>query len=403
MEWGDAGYDETTKGMLNKDPPMRMEGCDRIRGKMGEWQEQAENDLTTAFKGLLMGLRMRGAGRNDELREKHNGSVRHRGPRNKAYQWVETEFPSCQMDEVTLEGMCSAMTSLGLNRIFFVGDALQGQMVLSLWTLLGLSDYPGHKTMGAWNRVVECPTGRSFEIAYVRNDDLAGNLRPDITETHSDYPWVKTYSNYDGRTLLVVSTGSYLNQFDRFKQDIIRFATSGLDDLQRPEDIVVYRTTAPGHRDCEDTNPDSNLLTEEEFVRYNDFAMKEFFSREKGQIQWAPVVPGADSEMEHVSASASWSGTGANAGAGPESGAMSEAEAAAGSPQPRKIHLLDVYPMTILHPEGGAMQDGKPKEMHDCAHEYLPGPPDSWNHMLYSQMIDLVFASRESQRRYHTR
>ena len=43
--------------------------------------------------------------------------------------------------------------------------------------------------------------------------------------------------------------------------------------------------------------------------------------------------------------------------------------------------LLYVYPMSILRPD-----EHKRKE--DCLHYKLPGPPDFWNHLLYSSLTE---------------
>ena len=45
--------------------------------------------------------------------------------------------------------------------------------------------------------------------------------------------------------------------------------------------------------------------------------------------------------------------------------------------QGTRIKLLDVFPMTILRPDGHRVE-----RKHDCLHYYLPGPPDFWNHLL---------------------
>lgn len=429
---GDSDFEST----LLKDPPLRSEGCDQIRGKMGEWIPEDVNS-NPALKGLVDGIMMRGANRYQEkraemekTRERGSGKVTFgggEGEAGKAFKWVETAFPTCQMDKLTLPGLCAAVETLGISRIFFLGDVLQGQMVLSLWTLLGLSDYPGHKTMGAWNRVVDCPepfnAGQSFEIAYARNDDLDDNQRIDVSPSHANYPWIKDYlsggEDPNKRTLLVASTGAYVQDYDRFRRSLDKFAHHTLDALKRPDDLVFYRTSAPGHRDCEEVNgARSGVLTEEAFVRYNNAAMEEFHNRELDKRGGPEFVQ------------ASWSATGLSQG---PSGQGGEGQAQGGQqPEPTTtakhgVQVLDVYHMTVRHPEGAPAlpteggrapddssapqekaQEGatpgneyKPKEVHDCAHEYRPGPPDAWNHMLYTKLVDLAQEFKEHQRRHH--
>jgi hypothetical protein len=50
----------------------------------------------------------------------------------------------------------------------------------------------------------------------------------------------------------------------------------------------------------------------------------------------------------------------------------------------RKWLILDVFPMTILRP------DGHSNPPVDCLHYLLPGAPDWWNHLLYSNLRDLA-------------
>merc|ERR1711862_124997 len=47
------------------------------------------------------------------------------------------------------------------------------------------------------------------------------------------------------------------------------------------------------------------------------------------------------------------------------------------------VDLLDVYWMTALR------HDGHPSSI-DCMHYLLPGPPDWWNHLFYSNLKELA-------------
>lgn len=48
-----------------------------------------------------------------------------------------------------------------------------------------------------------------------------------------------------------------------------------------------------------------------------------------------------------------------------------------------KFELLDVYWMTALR------RDGHPSNV-DCLHYLLPGPPDWWNHLFYSNLREFA-------------
>ncbi len=48
-----------------------------------------------------------------------------------------------------------------------------------------------------------------------------------------------------------------------------------------------------------------------------------------------------------------------------------------------KVEILDIFFMTALR------HDGHPTAV-DCLHYLLPGPPDWWNHLFYSNLLDLA-------------
>ena len=57
----------------------------------------------------------------------------------------------------------------------------------------------------------------------------------------------------------------------------------------------------------------------------------------------------------------------------------------------QKIQILDVYPMTVLRPDGHAggadcFECGRD----DCLHYSLPGPVDWWNHLMLSNLVDVA-------------
>lgn len=56
-----------------------------------------------------------------------------------SYRWNDA---LCPVNTMTKEGLCSALETLGLTRIYIVGDSLGMQMAQSLWKLLGNEDDP---------------------------------------------------------------------------------------------------------------------------------------------------------------------------------------------------------------------------------------------------------------------
>eukprot|EP00957_Ditylum_brightwellii_P101745 7754110-Ditylum_brightwellii.AAC.1 len=82
---------------------------------------------------------------------------------------------------------------------------------------------------------------------------------------------------------------------------------------------------------------------------------------------------------------------------------MSVSDEKNGIPTPRRtrIELLDVYPMTVQRPDGhvssGECEDCPGITDRDCLHYFLPGPPDWWNHLLYSHLLELTLKENQMQ------
>eukprot|EP00957_Ditylum_brightwellii_P051974 3942504-Ditylum_brightwellii.AAC.1 len=261
-------------------------------------------------------------------------------------------------------------------------------MVLSFWALVNLDDYPGHKTMGAWNRVIDCPNpynnGQPFELVFVRNDNLNGNIEAEVTQDTINFPWINNYASYAGRTLLVASTGAHQHQEATYQAAVDNFVTM-MDELNRQDDIVVYRTSAPGHRDCsESTSGRTDTVGVDQFMNYNHFIHGKLQQRDRNRLIHTPSVT---NEWFTPAFSSSFATISATSSSTPPS-------------TPVNIRLMDVYPMTLLHPHGreGLSKGDRSKLLHDCQHDYLPGPPDGWNHLLFTTLVDLVSEERIGHR-----
>lgn len=58
----------------------------------------------------------------------------------------------------------------------------------------------------------------------------------------------------------------------------------------------------------------------------------------------------------------------------------------------KQIHILDIFPMTVLRPDGHLSEDTRADGLphNDCIRYSLPGPIDWWNHLLFSNLKDLA-------------
>jgi len=364
---------------LRKIPAGKIGLCRQLRGRMGSWSR----DMALApFLQYVTPIRHY-VGEAD-LRFEPSEELPFRS--SSTFKWEEDLFPTCGAQLLTIEGMCFALAEIDIDRIFIVGDSSSMNHAQSLWKLLGNEDNPN--VLGVrdpnWDRIIDCPEeDRTITISYARNDQLIENEKPvDIEEDLRNcyaycYPWEDRYTDFEGTTLLVVNTGAHYQTHHQF-QFALREFIKKIDSLERYWDIMLYRTSSPGHSDCEE-RPDSpfanyaeyaNTITDEysweKFVGYNDYAVKFIDERNRGDSR----------------------------GYNPGSSTVSPAGAVGILKQPdrMKMEVLDVYPTTVLrrdgHVSGETCEGCQSHAIRDCMHYFLPGPVDWWNHLLFSYIMD---------------
>jgi hypothetical protein len=197
---------------------------------------------------------------------------------------------------------------------------------------------------------------------------------------HLDPNLVSFISNETlGRVLVVFNIGAHYHNFTWYKEDM-HVLLQSLQTLQRPQDLYIFRTTTPGHHNCNPTEPmefnwtkgtrdvplssineldlkglDARLYNWDMFQYYNTFTKN--------------VVKEWNEQQFRNESLASWRSSGSYR-------------------RPIIMHVLDVYNMT------GVRRDGHSATGKDCLHYQLPGPVDWWNHLLFAYLkelsIDLV-------------
>lgn len=171
-------------------------------------------------------------------------------------------------------------------------------------------------------------------------------------------PWVEEYYDYPEnpeRTLLVGGVGPHFQNLATFREQLQNFV--GLLKLYpRPNDIVWLRTVLTGHENCTDEKtPVDPLSSFQEF--------REMYHDGKGMDRWYGwnlfdnYNQCMEAEVIKIGRDESWDGP--------------------------KVELFDIYWMTALR------RDGHPSS-NDCLHYLLPGPPDWWNHLFYSNLKELA-------------
>ena len=191
------------------------------------------------------------------------------------------------------------------------------------------------------------------EIKYCANHDLpSGN-----NETLHYCPWHKVYNQTDTsissavstkkkKTLLILNQGAHFHSKQTFRDSFDRFIEL-FNTIANPGDIVVFRNTVPGHKDCfKGRNTTISNMTHDKFLDlyatnkydwnlfddYNKYAKETF-----------------------------------------EQGITNTVTS----------HYMNVYNMTVLRPDQHVAAG-------DCIHYTEPGPADFWNHLMITNLADLA-------------
>ena len=180
--------------------------------------------------------------------------------------------------------------------------------------------------------------------AYFLSVGIAGHLL--YNETAAAATTTTTDDEAGGRALLVLNQGAHFHSMKTFADSFDRFVNL-FNGIARPGDIVVFRATAPGHRDCwvrrNITIPE---MTHDLFLDlystgkydWNLLDSYNMYAREKMEKDLTPTVMG---------------------------------------------HYLNVYNMTVLRPDQHVSAA-------DCLHYMHPGPIDYWNHLLFTNLADIA-------------
>jgi hypothetical protein len=347
-------------------PSSQSKMCLRLRGRLGRWEQDMAYAKTAQYVTNLG--RFQG-GFEPTVEMPYRLAT--------TFRWVDD---LCPVHTIQRNTFCETMQSLRLTRIYFVGDSLAMQMAQSLWKLLGNVDEPffANETVSQykfhWNRTIECSVNYLIEIVHTRNDMIDDNDEMDLPSrtTETDFncaktefcmPWLRHYDTYrgEGGTLLIANAGPHVHDFETYRKLIVEFFQY-IDLYQtNPNDIVVFRTTPPGHPRCEEANVLTPLTSYEEYLT-------KYFVANEFSYHLFPLYNRI-------------------------------AEQEARKRHKDNIQVLDVVPMTVLRPDGHVSSPQKCRFCadHDCLHYILPGPPDWWNHLLYSNLINLVQVRKHAQ------
>lgn len=344
------------------------EQCLRLRGTQGYWYRDDEIAKQTFYAhGFRSG---KWARNNNPKTDVYNGNL---------YNWKDTSLEEqCQIHPVNLTSFCSTMQQLDIRRLFLVGDSLMAAQLSSLLGLLGLNI--NHYIKASRNSVttktaIECPDYEPIQVEIYR-ENLGANFgktnltgRTDATLEHrqqfgpetpycsesdskatekmkeGDYcSWHLRYNDTNARTLLILNQGAHFHSIDTFSRSFDQFVTL-FNSIAHPRDVVVFRTTVPGHYKCFERGINPQNMTHDAFLeRYGtamyDWNLFDAFNQYAKQ-KMDNLVPTVTS------------------------------------------HYLNVYNMTVLRADEHAAAN-------DCLHYSDPGPVDFWNHLLFTNLETFV-------------
>lgn len=294
------------------------------------------------------------------------------------YRWDEGVWATCPVEVMNKAQLCTQMDRLGLKRILFVGDHTTMTQAISLASILGQNDSISLNTnvVPNFTKTITCDGTAigSFDLSYIRNDRLEEpgttpspgfpNCGP--TNVQYCYPWTGDYSGFAGKQLLIVNTGyhwaddwqGYITNFQNFVGKIDEVA--GANTI-RADDVVMFRTSVPGHKECDFHNV--------AYAHYGEYCPR--IVNGAFWHWWGELPPYNDYAIRIIN---EWNllNTVKN---GPN------------------IELLDPWLMTVLRPDGHLSgSDAGPNcvlDPKECMLYSLPGPVDWWNHLLLQQLADI--------------
>jgi hypothetical protein len=297
------------------------------------------------------------------------------------YRWQPLDA-ECLWAHADLKSTCHLVNSLDIGRIVFVGDSLSYLQFMSFVFLLGLDHGSGkapgseRTTDGRQSVSISVPCDSktrkpTFELHFVRNHYLLGTSNTKCyaprakgcfselgtkCNRNSCIPWVPLL-NKGPRTLLILNTGAHSHSTALFEASINEAIKATAKFIRSRRDIVVFRTTPAGHPNCSQYDAPFVTLAEAQCKASlgvnNEFTQK-FSWHLFANFTRLLKTKVAEFAEEHQMHDLRHSG-----------GAM----------------VLNVDPMTALRGDGHRPQLG------DCLHYYLPGPVDSWNHLLISVLL----------------
>jgi hypothetical protein len=244
--------------------------------------------------------------------------------------------------------------ALQVTRVLFFGDSLTQFMAKSLLNKLGSEHVitkikPSNTTNSYELQCLETNQGVQFLLSKEGGGHGSRSSPKRIEFTMSDVTRDFVTSN-PNRSLSILNIGAHYHTIQEYEEDF-EMLLNVIDGFQRPNDLVFFRTTVPGHKGCKPVN--ARRFNWNKGLR--DLPLKKFEDYvPTTQYAWNLFL-----DYNHYT----------------------KRKIAERTTKP-VIHILDVVNMTILRQDGHIGGN-------DCLHYFSPGPVDWWNHLLYSFLKEL--------------
>jgi hypothetical protein len=185
----------------------------------------------------------------------------------------------------------------------------------------------------------------------------------DIHKSEACRNWVQAVRNATGRSLLLLNNGAAYHSEATFRamfDGLLGALDSGIAGTKERNDLVWFRSVSPAHNDCMNATVNVGMVKDyadyerryktskwawDKFALYNAYVKQRLEERKR-------TVGDAMEKQQHV-------------------------------------ELLNIYNMTALRGDGHIAAS-------DCLHYEHPGPVDWWNHLMYSNLLDVAKREREA-------
>mmetsp|Transcript_20103 Transcript_20103/g.49347 ORF Transcript_20103/g.49347 Transcript_20103/m.49347 type:complete len:429 (+) Transcript_20103:359-1645(+) len=293
-------------------------------------------------------------------------------PWRTSWRWVNHDdddetAADCQVDILTFHKFCKVLQKLNVQRILFFGDSLTEAMYRSLANKIGRNGFrlsPDNKR----NASMICPLhgamndgtgvdGASGKIVPVFHKKVAvEKVPPNATQKKIEFDHEVRHflTSSAERVLAIFNVGAHYHNLNHYRQDL-SVMLNLLSEMNRPQDLYIFRATSPGHERCFPRFRKFNWTVGTRIVplaKFEDYKVtaghQHDWDRFEGYNHYTKQVL-----LEHN-----------RKGLNPI------------------FHYLDIFNMTALRHDAHAAPS-------DCLHFQAPGPVDWWNHLLFTYLSRL--------------